>query len=375
MGDMGEGSQDGYWRGGRSWAKATWKTVRERGWSENWRRFKAWVKEFLIVAGNPWRACLAVWGGFIGIVSAFLSVDFFEGIRPILGWFLIASTIGAAAGIVAIGGYAIWRLRQSESTQPVPFAHNALLHIVAGDDYVDNLERFRERHPGYRHVVCVCGLAREASLCFLTEGSVVRSLMEKIVRDTGDWDPDTLREMGRDEFAQLPAMRRLQGLVDAEKRRILDGRGKNPNDLLEYGDCILVNYDPRVFRGDNQKQQDPGEGFLVLFLINSSAAEDSSCDPNAIVGPESSSLMHCVFDRLKNQHIDLLFIPVLGTNRLDNNHQSVISSIIQRYCAQTPPSRRLYDLAISVRKTSMAWDGLSLVQVRQYIKASLKFFA
>ena len=53
----------------------------------------------------------------------------------------------------------------------------------------------------------------------------------------------------------------------------------------------------------------------------------------------------------------------------------MIASIIQRYCSKTPPSRRLYDLAISVRKESMEWDGLNLVRLRRYIAESIRFYS
>lgn len=95
---------------------------------------------------------------------------------------------------------------------------------------------------------------------------------------------------------------------------------------------------------------------------------------DAITGPASSSLMRSVFERLRREYLDLLLLPVLGTNRLGNSRQTVIASIVQQYSSHIPISRRYFDLMISVRKESMEWDALSLVRLRRYIREALRFY-
>ena len=95
---------------------------------------------------------------------------------------------------------------------------------------------------------------------------------------------------------------------------------------------------------------------------------------DAITGPASSSLMRSVFERLRREYLDLLLLPVLGTNRLGNSHQTVIASIVQQYSSHITISRRYFDLMISVRKESMEWDALSLVRLRRYIREALRFY-
>lgn len=104
------------------------------------------------------------------------------------------------------------------------------------------------------------------------------------------------------------------------------------------------------------------------------AADATGHDMDAIAGTASSSLMRSVFERLRKEHLDLPFLPVLGTSRLGNSHQTVIASIVQQYSSHIPISRRYFDLMISVRKESMEWDALSLVRLRRYIREALRFY-
>lgn len=119
----------------------------------------------------------------------------------------------------------------------------------------------------------------------------------------------------------------------------------------------------------------PSEGSIWHSRGNCSKDSDAAVhDMDAITGPASSSLMRCVFERLRREYLDLLFLPVLGTNRLGNSHQTVIASIVQQYSSHIPMSRRYFDLMISVRKESMEWDALSLVRLRRYIREALRFY-
>lgn len=95
---------------------------------------------------------------------------------------------------------------------------------------------------------------------------------------------------------------------------------------------------------------------------------------DAITGPASSSLMRCVFERLRREYLDLPFLPILGTNRLGNSHQTVIVSIVQQYSSHIPMSRRYFNLMISVRKESMEWGALSLVRLRRYAREALRLY-
>lgn len=212
----------------------------------------------------------------------------------------------------------------------------------------------------------------------LTKGSVVRDLMRRIVIQTTDRTEDDVNSMDAEELAGQHAIAMLQESLDREARRITSGRNGRP---LEYGDCLVVSYDREEMLDPSStgRSRDFDKSFpsklRILFLINCRENDRAAeSDPDAIMGPDSSSLMHFIFERLDGEYLDLLFMPVLGTNRLNNSHQSVITSIVQRYCAHVPPARRYYDLAISVRQESMDRDGLSLVRLRRYIKEALRFY-
>lgn len=363
------------------------------------------------VAKAPFWDSLAMFGGIAGVASAVLSIEgLAEDVATLCSMVVSACIVAWILSLVAIAGYAVWRALKDESTQQVPFAHNAQLHVIAGNGYIENLARFVEHHDNYRSIVCVCGMNRKGSLEELTEGSVVRTMMEKIILDTCDLQHSDLRNLSSEELVRFPQMVYLQELINRDAQTLCGEVGCE----FPYGTCLMVKYERDVVRQvvdeflakaspddeiasmlreasaggirDPQKEADDPWAYLktlkipdllyIIFLVNSRRNEGvSAVEQSAIVGPESASIITCVFDRVEEMHPDLLFIPALGTNRLANNHQSVIASIVQRYCSKTPPSRRLYDLAISVRKESMEWDGLNLVRLRRYIAESIRFYS
>lgn len=341
---------------------------------------KTWLGEFWVVATKPALDALALFGGIAGVASAYLGTDApDDAVRAFAESAVWASVLLFLLSLAVICGYAAWRVRQRTSTQIVPFAHNTYLHVISGDGYIENLEELNRSLGGEdKDVVCVCGLSNQGSLGHLTRGSVVRDLMSRIVIQTSERTEDEVKAMGAEELAGQHAISLLQGQLEREKALITKGRDKQD---LEYGDCLIVSYDqdemqdPSASAHSGNFSEDFPKKFRILFLVNCREnTEAAVSDPDAIKGPDSSSLMHYVFERLDDEHLDLLFMPVLGTNRLHNSHQSVITSIVQRYCSHVPAARRYYDLVISVREKSMGWDGLSLVRLRRYIKEALRFY-
>lgn len=416
-----------------------------------------WLQEVKDAAATPLCDALAIFGGIAGVASAVLSIANLDPqLSALFNLLVVISVALLVLSFFSIVGYSIWRTRQTESSQIIPFAHNTFIHVISGDDFVRNFKRFYERHAsdyGNRaEMVCVCGLGRSALISDLTEGSVIRSLMEQIVRDTGtnvdeDGNPvefvdtyamqvmqreitrgarridllrshDITREMihdrltGSDADAEQggesgspngpgpePDRERLPGgiTLDELKRRYtdqleeLDRLAKAPTEEavgqddkcpeLEIGDCLLVRYDRAAFSRGGAPTTEDGkpflpENFAILFLVNCSKNKNIvAADPNAIIGPASYSIMHYIFDFIRDRkvNLDVLFLPVLGTNRLNNSHQTVITSIVQRFCVDSAGLKRSYDLAISVNENSIKKDNLTLVKLRRYISEVMRF--
>lgn len=394
-----------------------------------------WLQEVKDAAATPLCDALAIFGGIAGVASAVLSIANLDPQLSALFNLLVAtSVVLLVLSFFVIVGYSIWRIRQTESSQIIPFAHNTFIHIISGDDFVRNFKRFYERHAsdyGRRaEMVCVCGIGRSALISDLTEGSVIRSLMEQIIRDTGtnvDEDGSPV------EFVDTYAMRVMQREITREARRIdllrrhdqtremihdrltgndtgsegialdklkehyanqleeLDRLAEAPAEEavteidkcpeLDIGDCLLVRYDRAAFSQGGAPTTEDGvpflpENFAILFLVNCSKNKNIvAADPNAIIGPASYSIMHCIFDFIKDRRVnlDVLFLPVLGTNRLNNSHQTVITSIVQRFCVDSAGLKRSYDLAISVNENSIKRDNLTLVKLRRYISEVMRF--
>ena len=398
-----------------------------------------WLQEVKDAAATPLCDALAIVGGIAGVASAVLSI---ANLDPQLSAFfnllVVASVVLLVLSFFSIVAYSIWRIRQTESSQIIPFAHNTFIHVISGDDFVRNFKRFYERHASdygpHPEMVCVCGLGRSALVSDLTEGSVIRSLMEQIIRDTGtDVDADgnpvefvdtyAMQVMQREitrEARRIDLLRkhdqtremihdRLTG-CDADSGRLSEGitlddlKGHYANQLeeldrlsegpagesvtridtcpeLDIGDCLLVRYDRTAFSQGGAPTTEDGrpflpENFAILFLVNCSKNKNIvAADPNAIIGPASYSIMHCIFDFIKDRkvNLDVLFLPVLWTNRLNNSHQTVITSIVQRFCVDSAGLKRSYDLAISVNENSVKRDNLTLVKLRRYISEVMRF--
>lgn len=414
-----------------------------------------WLQEVKDAAATPLCDALAIFGGIAGVASAVLSIANLDPqLSALFNLLVVISVALLVVSFFSIVGYSIWRIRQTESSQIIPFAHNTFIHVISGNDFVRNFKRFYERHAsdyGNRaEMVCVCGLGRSALISDLTEGSVIRSLMEQIVRDTGtdvdeDGNPvefvdtyamqvmqreitrgarridllrrhDLTREMihdrlthndadseqdgeGRPLKESKPDSERLPGgiTLDELKRRYidqleeLDRLAEAPTEEavgqddecpeLEIGDCLLVRYNRAAFSRGGAPTTEDGEPFLpenfaILFLVNCSKNKNIvAADPNAIIGPASYSIMHYIFDFIRDRkvNLDVLFLPVLGTNRLNNSHQTVITSIVQRFCVDSAGLKRSYDLAISVNENSIKKDNLTLVKLRRYISEVMRF--
>lgn len=361
---------------------------------------KIWFGDIWAAASRRILDALALFGGVAGVSSALSqSRTVADNVAQVLDqatsacvalWFL--STFGIVI-------YSAWETRQSMSTQSVPFAHNTYLHIISGEGYIENLEKICSGNHKYQELVCVCGLNTMGSLAHSSTGGITRSLMLKIIEETSGISKEEVLSMGCDEIARQKPIKALQDQVDREASRLWEKRaqacgaarvdvlGQKCCDVdeeseprLSFGDCIMVQYDRSklVFQeassGPRAEGSELPESFSILFLVNSAIRADASGDINVIEGPDPAPLLKNIFSFLENRHLDLLFMPALGTNRLDNDHQSVIATIVQTYCSQVKPSRRLYDLAISVRKESMDWDGLSLVRLRRYISEALSFY-
>lgn len=403
-----------------------------------------WLQEVKTAAGAPLGDALAVLGGIAGVASAVLSIgNLNPQVAAIFSTIVGISVSLFIASLVAIPIGAILRTLQTESSQIVPFAHNTFIHIISGEDYVENIKKFYKKHAGDYgkdgpEMVCVCGFPRSGQIADLTQGSVVRALMEQIVKDSGFSVPeggegaelldsyamklmqneitreaqrlDLLRkhERTQEEIHDLLAQRNadvtlednelnnklneLKSLYSNQLEKIdqltseqSDSQLMDGEDCpeLEIGDCILVRYKRDRFneknasdRSDCSAQPTLPDNFTLLFLVNCSTNKSIvTADPNAIIGPESSSLMHCIFDFIDNRkvNLDVLFLPVLGTNRLGNGHQTVIASIVQRFCVGATGMDRTYDLAISVKNDSIKKDNLTLVKLRRYISEVIQF--
>lgn len=361
---------------------------------------KIWFGDIWIAASRRVLDALALFGGVAGVSSALSqSRTVTDNVSQVLDqatsacvalWFL--STLGIVI-------YSAWETRQSMSTQSVPFAHNTYLHIISGEGYIENLEKICFGNHKYQELVCVCGLNTMGSLAHSSAGGITRSLMLKIIEETSGISKEEALSMSCDEIAQQKPIKALQEQVDWEASRLREKRAQvcgtarvdtlgqkccdadgEIESRLSFGDCIMVQYDRSKLAGQEASSGSRfggsglPESFNILFLVNSAIRADASGGVNVIEGPDSSSLLKNIFSFLEKRHLDLLFMPALGTNRLDNDHQSVIATIVQTYCSQVKPSRRLYDLAISVRKESMDWDGLSLVCLRRYISEALRFY-
>lgn len=346
---------------------------------------KSYLREFRVVATKPALDALAVFGGIAGVASAFLDTSSANGEERLLAETAVSWCVGLfLVSLFFIAVYAVFRIRMKTSTQVVPFAHDTYLHVVMEGDYLKNLESFLERQTNgegasrYPDVVCVCGLSNDVSLEHLTDGSVVRSLMRKIVVQTSERTAEDVITMSCEDLAREHAVSALQEQLDKEVGRM---GGRSSGSGPTFGDCFIVRYDEDELRDPNASTLSPDydarfpKRFRIMFLINCRVNTDACVsDPNAIDGPASTLLMHCIFDRLENEYLDLLFIPVLGTRRLNNSHQGVITSIVHNYCSRVPTTRRYYDLAISVNGRSMERDGLSLVRLRRYVKEALRFY-
>lgn len=69
-------------------------------------------------------------------------------------------------------------------------------------------------------------------------------------------------------------------------------------------------------------------------------------------------------------------MPALGTYRLGNSTQSVISSIIVRYItAITRRSTRSYNLIITLRKADLERSNIGLSQIKRYIRDTVALFS
>ena len=362
---------------------------------------KIWFGEIWTTASRRVLDALALFGGVAGVSSALsqaktVTDDVSQALDQTTSacvalWFL--STLGIVI-------YSAWETRQSMSTQSVPFAHNTYLHIISGEGYIENLEKVCSSHHKYREIVCVCGLNTTGSLAHSSAGGITRSLMLKIIEEVCGASKRDAISMSCEEIARQKPIQALQEQVDWEAKRLRGRRAQacrttsadssgqgsccangETSQHLSFGDCIMIQYNRDSLARLLESPPKPcaassnfPESFSILFLINSAIREDGPGDINAIEGPDSSSLTKSIFSFLEKRHLDLLFMPALGTNRLDNDHRSVIATIVQTYCSQVRPSRRLYDIAISVRKESMDWDGLSLARLRRYIAEALRFY-
>ncbi|MBQ3301728.1 MAG: hypothetical protein IJH04_06265 [Eggerthellaceae bacterium] len=333
---------------------------------------RASLSEYWVAFKAPLLAILSGTGWYVGIVSAF---DF--GGDELNSKLLIAGIIVGIALILISAIVAFVQTRKRCVSQTVRLQKSASV-IIHSEGYVTALKqtckRLAEKGKPLDGLICVCGVSNLGTLDYVSEGSALEALLELIAYDELGEGSRNRGFLKSSSFAQMNAMAKER--VDELVRNGQTMISENGTPRIRYGQCIVIDL---PYKADASP---PSVGHPKLMLVANSSCDkladikaDAMSGTGALEGPSSVDVIPFVFEELKGRHITTLIMPAMGTYRLGNTYQTVISEIVSRYLASLQSTNETYNLVLSLHERDLQRSKVGLMQVRRYVRNAIALFS
>lgn len=323
-------------------------------------RLEAWE-----IFKKPAVGLTSTFGALTGIVSAYelassqllLDDEFFSyALLVLLATWLLLLVIALIASF--------FQANRKEMIQDIRMNVHGSIEVIEGH-YVSTLEILIERMQAESEsldgLYCVMGISTKSNLNYISEGSVLESVLKKYIELYKIKEPYWSNEQITEHFQ----MKINQALLDDPISKVTETCKVNTDHHLSFAFCYVVDFDAI--------EDASGCCPKIIFVVNSSFR--SSDDRSDIEGPESIDVIPAIFQKTMELNITHLLVPALGTYRLGNSTQSVISGIIIRYLAAIMrKASRPYNMTITLRKSDLDRSGIRLSQIKHYIREATRLY-